>query len=92
MSRIGRIRTCSCCSRSYKEWKEQDIEGKYCQKCTIWMLRKAVTEHWRVCELVASRLNEKNKANFLSRPMRQKRIIIDKLHQKGILTWTINGR
>lgn len=41
---IGRTRTCSCCGQGYKEWKEQDIEGNNCQKCTVWILRREVEE------------------------------------------------
>jgi hypothetical protein len=86
---IGRNRTCSCCGGVYKEWKEQDIEGHNCQRCTVWILRREVIQKRKSIELLCSALNEKNQAHLRSLPFRKQRIVIAKAFEKGHLTWKI---
>lgn len=89
MTVIGKTRLCSCCGAYYREWKEQDIEGNNCSRCTVWVLRGIVKRYHDSVELLCSRLKPENAEKLRKSPFLMKRYYVEKAFEKGILTWHI---
>ena len=89
--------TCGCCGAYFKTWPEytdqdQDRDYGICAPCQGIIADRNEKELTKSINLLASALNETNRAKFLARPKHVQAHLVDLAFRDGILKWTIAGR
>lgn len=80
---------CSRCGSHYREWKNQDIEGNLCPRCTVSVLRVKVKEYHTSIDLLCDNLTDENSNMLRHFPFIKQRIIVEEAFKEGILIWKI---
>jgi len=86
-----RYKFCSSCGAKFEDKDEQGNEGVYCRKCAFAIMRKIVDEYQWSFELVLDALSGGFRLKFKNMPSKQKREVINRFREKGIITFEIDG-